>query len=1582
MTEKRKSQLEIEVDASGARRGFGEIEDASREMGAAVAKSGQQAADGIDKIGAKAEKAAAQQERAYGRIEAEIRRVTAAAQAAAEGTGRSGEILNKAVAQGLDVSRIEPQLKKLRELDAATKNMGVSAAQTAAALRGVPAQFSDIITSLQGGQAPMTVLLQQGGQLKDMFGGVGAAAKALSSYVLSLVNPFTVAAAAAGALAIAYKQGSEEAQAFSRSIILSGNAAGASINQLQAIRETVAASANVTQGAVADALGQIVATGRVSANVLGSVAEAAVLMEKSTGKAIGETVKEFEDLGKSPVEASLKLNEQYRYLTASVYQQIKALEDQGKTAEAAALAQKSYADAVTTRAKEVSQTLGTLETAWKGIVGAAKGAWDAMLGVGRESSIESQIAKVKERIAQGGGLFGTGIMGASVSDLKGQLAVLEAQLDAQRKRTALDAQSAASEQAKITWLKEGEKYLSKEAQMKREIALIEEQGKSAGASRLDIEKRIAAVREKYTDKSAISELKREASELEKLMDRIAGKDIGLDGGFWKDLDVLFKAYGKGKVTLEEYSSLVTRLIQQQPFYVKGLKEEADALKVRSDMMSRLVGDAKKQAESAEKANEALRDEVAVLGLSKEEQAAYRAAKLESAAASDLATAAAISEQAAYWEIAGVLPDIIAGYEQLAAAKRESAASLVEQAALVREKAAKEVAVKAAEDSAKAWEKFASDIEQSLTDSLYRAFESGESFGTAFVKSLQNTIKTAALKLAVQVVVGTGGNLVAQAADSVLGTKMAGSGSSLLGTASNVNSLYNAFSGGGVLGSLAGSSAAYGAAIGTTSIGAGSQAAMLAAQTGAFGVEGAAATAAAAGTISSEAAAAASSLASAASWALPAIGALAFVATNFKKIVGGQKSMGDGVQIVGSFNDGGFNGMMGQDWQKSGGWFGKKKNGVDWSAISPEIDAAFDDLYKGVKTGLVDIGKRLGDDSVAGLLDGFSMQVDQRSFIQVLSVTANQIGNDLVKAMLSQVAPVVNDVMSRTGSTDWAGTLNTMTANAVGVDQALKLIGTSLEDTFGKQKLNDVLWVTDQFARMFGSVETMGNQLSAYVQNFYSEAELTGKAWAAMGDQFAAIGQTMPETKAGFRSLVESLDLTTESGRQTFASLMTLSPAFAQLAGAAEAAQQKIIEQRQGWQNKLDVLTGATTDRQLQLQSDLASTTDATTQTLIRQVYAQEDLNAAAQTAAEAAAAQAEEARQRAAAIASERYGLETQLLQAQGDTVALRERELAALDESNRALQQQIWALEDARSAAQSAAQAAQEAAQAEAARQAEQQRQAEAAAQQAAAIANERDGLQKRLWQAQGDTAALREAELAALNPANRALQEQIWALEDLAAAAQKATQIESERMGLQKQLWQLQGNTAALRAAELAALDPTNRALQQQIWALEESKAAADEWTRTWENLNQSLRDQAKKLRNEIAGGASVASLQAQFAVATAQARAGDAAAAGRLVGLSDQMMSAYGKSAGSSLDVARMAASLAASLETTASVSTLSAPASDSGKTAQNTAAMAAEIKQLRADSQAQAAAMARLLTELARITSRWDRDGMPNTRLETA
>jgi lambda family phage tail tape measure protein len=65
----------------------------------------------------------------------------------------------------------------------------MSAKQLSMATRQLPMQFTDIVTSLASGQSPMLVLLQQGGQIKDQFGGVGNAAKAMGGYIASLINP-------------------------------------------------------------------------------------------------------------------------------------------------------------------------------------------------------------------------------------------------------------------------------------------------------------------------------------------------------------------------------------------------------------------------------------------------------------------------------------------------------------------------------------------------------------------------------------------------------------------------------------------------------------------------------------------------------------------------------------------------------------------------------------------------------------------------------------------------------------------------------------------------------------------------------------------------------------------------------------------------------------------------------------------------------------------------------------------------------------------------------------------------------------------------------------------------------------------------------------------------------------------------------------------------------------------------------------------------------------------------------------------------------------------------------------------------
>ena len=192
---------------------------------------------------------------------------------------------------------------------------------------------------------------------------------------------------------------------------------------------------------------------------------------------------------------------------------------------------------------------------------------------------------------------------------------------------------------------------------------------------------------------------------------------------------------------------------------------------------------------------------------------------------------------------------------------------------------------------------------------------------------------------------------------------------------------------------------------------------------------------------------------------------------------------------------------------------------------------------------------------------------------------------------------------------------------------------------------------------------------------------------------------------------------------------------------------------------------------------------------------------------------------RATAITNERLGLERQLLQLQGDSAAIRNLERAALDESNRALFDRINALQDAQAAEVEAARREQEAAQA--AEQAAQQ-----ATQRAQAIASERSGLERQLLQLQGDSAAIRNLERAALDESNRALFDRINALQDAQAAeveaAASARAIADERLGLERQLLQLQGDSAALREIERNAISSGNQALFDRINALQDAQAA----------------------------------------------------------------------------------------------------------------------------------------------------------------
>lgn len=275
------------------------------------------------------------------------------------------------------------------------QNSGKTAKETAFALRGLPAQFTDIVVSLQGGQAPLTVLLQQGGQIKDMFGGIAPALRAVGGALVAMITPVTVGAAAVGALAIAAYSGSQELTAFNRALTLTNNVAGVSASQFSQYRDTLDSTVT-TSGKAAEALTLIAAGGKVAGDQFVAVAESAVLFEKATGQAITETIADFNALGKDPVDAAIRLDEKYRFLTASVLEQARALVEVGNESDASALLQDKLAEATTNAATKVIEQAGYMETAWNKVKGAITGTWDVLKSIGRDNTTSDNLKDLQE----------------------------------------------------------------------------------------------------------------------------------------------------------------------------------------------------------------------------------------------------------------------------------------------------------------------------------------------------------------------------------------------------------------------------------------------------------------------------------------------------------------------------------------------------------------------------------------------------------------------------------------------------------------------------------------------------------------------------------------------------------------------------------------------------------------------------------------------------------------------------------------------------------------------------------------------------------------------------------------------------------------------------------------------------------------------------------------------------------------------------------------------------------------------------------------------------------------------------------
>lgn len=634
---------------------------------------------------------------------------------------------------------------------------------------------------------------------------------------------------------------------------------------------------------------------------------------------------------------------------------------------------------------------------------------------------------------------------------------------------------------------------------------------------------------------------------------------GLSADYYDKLARAQKERATGNISEAQYVEYVEQLIQKQPFATALTRDNAAALKAQATAAieaakasAAYYGAIGQDLTRLDEQNERLRQEGEQIGLTAEGLLALTLARQDHAIAIE-------SERLSLLQAnEGSAEEIILQQRRIALLK--------EQRTLTATNGQRQIAADAAKAAASEWERASQQIEQALTDALMRGFESGKGFAAVLRDTVVNMFKTMVLRPVIQATVQGGLNAV--------GLGGASGGGGLLGTANNAYSAYNAITGMGGIASSAGIIS--GATYGTTALS--SQSMMLAAQEAGFGAAGVGA----AGNIGAV-------LSNPATIALGAVLAISAIhkATKGETRYGGQYgyNFGDGLADYrrgGEFAGAtlGVNRITGAETLAEAevqaaitgtvGGINALLKAAGSSAALVGFQAGLETSGKGrggvFSGGTLSTGATFGEDgsgdNYAGtLFEKTSTQSPDaetalKNFaldLQQATVQALQAATDIPESLKKLVQGV--DAEALTADTA-AALLSTVQAQISAVEQLNTVFGSIGWETLATGAYD----ATVALAEASGGFDALAQNLAGYNSNFYSQAEQQARATDTLTTQLAALGQTLPSTRDGFRALVESAEKAGDTA--LLAGLLALQDEFAALVPSADAAAKAIKDTAQ------------------------------------------------------------------------------------------------------------------------------------------------------------------------------------------------------------------------------------------------------------------------------------------------------------------------------------------------------------------------------------------------------------------------------------
>ncbi|EFF3583402.1 phage tail tape measure protein, partial [Escherichia coli] len=277
----------------------------------------------------------------------------------------------------------------------AAQKAGMSVGQYKAAMRMLPMQFTDVATQLAGGQNPWLILLQQGGQVKDSFGGMIPMFRGLAGAISLPMVGVTSLAVATGALVYAWYQGDSTLSAFNKTLVLSGNQSGLTAERMLTLSRAGQA-AGLTFNQAGESLAALVSAGVRGGEQFDAINQSVARFASASGVEVDKVAEAFGKLTTDPTSGLTAMARQFRNVTAEQIAYVAQLQRSGDEAGALQAANDIATKGFDEQTRRLKENMGTLET-WADKTGKAfKSMWDAILDIGRPESSADMLASAQK----------------------------------------------------------------------------------------------------------------------------------------------------------------------------------------------------------------------------------------------------------------------------------------------------------------------------------------------------------------------------------------------------------------------------------------------------------------------------------------------------------------------------------------------------------------------------------------------------------------------------------------------------------------------------------------------------------------------------------------------------------------------------------------------------------------------------------------------------------------------------------------------------------------------------------------------------------------------------------------------------------------------------------------------------------------------------------------------------------------------------------------------------------------------------------------------------------------------------------